>query len=186
MIIENDDKKYELASEYFKSGDYKKALVLYQDLAANGSRSATRFLGWMYLYGQGVDQDESKAVQLFVQSAEMGDAEAYFGLGKVFRRRGENRIAVSYLHKSVRSGFFPSAYLLGIIFEKESKFCLASRYYSIGADCGHLWSQRKLLILGWRGLSIQKKLLQIIRLIQVRMKIIKQAIKDPRDLSLFF
>jgi pentatricopeptide repeat protein len=54
MITESEDKKYAAASSFFKSGDYEKALVLYRDLANRGSRSAIRFLGWMYLCGQGV------------------------------------------------------------------------------------------------------------------------------------
>jgi hypothetical protein len=116
----------------------------------------------------------------------MGDAEAYFGLGEIFRRRSENRLAVSYFHKSFRGGFFPSAYLLGVIFEKLSKCSWANRYYAFGADYGHLWSERKLLILESRKSPIPVKLLLGIGLVKIRMKIIKQSLKDPRDLSLFY
>lgn len=55
------------------SVDYAKAISLFQEAAAQGNGDAENQLGWMYQYGQGVQQDDSRAMTWYQLSAARGN-----------------------------------------------------------------------------------------------------------------
>lgn len=75
--------QFNIAAGYCKNQDFDKAFTIYLDLANHGSTSSQRFLGWMYIYGEGVEKDIEQAEFWFNKSADGGDVEAQFGIGKI-------------------------------------------------------------------------------------------------------
>jgi len=53
---------FEDAKAAHEAGDYQKALRLFKPLAKQGVPDAQHNLGWMYHNGQGVPEDDAKAV----------------------------------------------------------------------------------------------------------------------------
>ena len=56
--------------------DVKEAIRLYEEAAAGGHASAQYNLGYCYWYGEGVKTDKNRAIELFKQSADNGNAKA--------------------------------------------------------------------------------------------------------------
>ena len=71
----------EEAIKYFNQKNYENALSLFQYAADQGDARAQNYLGLMYYYGQGVQQDDQQAVQWYRKAAEQGDADAQYYLG---------------------------------------------------------------------------------------------------------
>ena len=67
-----------------KAGDFQKAFRLWKPLAEQGDARAQRNLGLMYEYGDGVPEDDVKAVYWFRKAAEQGAAIAQTKLGLMY------------------------------------------------------------------------------------------------------
>ena len=76
---------YEDASAAHDRGDYATALRLVRPLAAQGHAAAQNNLGIMYVYGQGVPQDDAEAIKWFRKAAAQGHAPAQNNLGIMYR-----------------------------------------------------------------------------------------------------
>ena len=60
---------FEDAKKAYNQGDYKTALSILEDLANKGDVEAQTYLGYMYNYGNGVQQDYKKAFELFEKAS---------------------------------------------------------------------------------------------------------------------
>lgn len=67
---------FEDGVQAYDSGDYKKAVELYQKVAEQGNASAQSNLGVMYYSGQGVKTDKIKTYQYWMMAAKQGVATA--------------------------------------------------------------------------------------------------------------
>ncbi|EPK8022007.1 tetratricopeptide repeat protein [Providencia rettgeri] len=56
--------------------DYKKSKYWFEKSAAQGNADANYFLGLLYLTGNGVEKDKSKANKLFKKSCSLGSNKA--------------------------------------------------------------------------------------------------------------
>ena len=70
--------------EALQSGDYQTALEIWQTLAEQGDANAQTNLGIMYSKGDGVPQDDAKAVEWFRKAAEQGYPAAQHSLGFMY------------------------------------------------------------------------------------------------------
>ena len=68
----------------YQHGDYAAALRLLRPLAGQGNPQAQAYLGFMYIEGRGVPQDDAEAVKWLRLSAEQGYAEAQSNLGVMY------------------------------------------------------------------------------------------------------
>jgi TPR repeat protein len=68
----------------YYDGDYATAFKLIKPLAEQGDASAQFNLGVMYAKGEGVIENDKKAVKWFRLAAEQGDAEAQNNLGTMY------------------------------------------------------------------------------------------------------
>ena len=59
--------------EAFEKGDYKTALIIFEDLASKNNDKAQFNLGIMYANGQGVIQDKKRAKEYFRKACDGGD-----------------------------------------------------------------------------------------------------------------
>jgi uncharacterized protein len=65
--------------------DFETAFREWEPLAHQGNPEAQNMLGFMYRWGQGVDQDFAKAQEWYRRAADQGNATAQNNLGLVFR-----------------------------------------------------------------------------------------------------
>lgn len=65
--------------------DFEAAFREWSPLAAQGHAEAQNMLGFMYRWGQGVDQDFAKAREWYQRSADQGNPTAQNNLGLVYR-----------------------------------------------------------------------------------------------------
>ena len=68
----------------YKKGDYATAFKLSHKAAEQGHAGAQLELGLMYIFGQGVSKNNSKAVKWIRKAAEQGYALAQFNLGVLY------------------------------------------------------------------------------------------------------
>jgi len=69
---------------FHENKSYAKAAASFRQAAARGNTEATRRLGFMYYHGEGVAQDNKRAVDLFEQSAAAGDVVSASNLAKMY------------------------------------------------------------------------------------------------------
>jgi TPR repeat protein len=62
-----------------------KAVTWYTKSAKQGNTEAQSNLGFMYITGRGVPQDDQKAGQWYTKAAEQGDALAQLNLGTLYQ-----------------------------------------------------------------------------------------------------
>lgn len=77
-------------------------------------------LGWRYMQGQGVPQDDRKAFELWTESAKQGNAEAQFNLSQLYAQgRGvpqDYRKVVELLTKAAEQGLSIAQEVLGMLY----------------------------------------------------------------------
>ena len=78
-----DDLQKGLAA--YNAGDYETALAILTPLAKGGNADAQNNLGWMYDYGEGVEQNAEEAVKWYRRAAKQGHAIAQNNLGKMYQ-----------------------------------------------------------------------------------------------------
>lgn len=117
--------------------------------AGAGDASAQYSLGKMYLTGEGVDQNTSRAVELFTRSATQGNANAQYNLGVMYQN-GEGvpkdpKKAFELISKSANQGFAWAEYTLATLYQngigvaQDSKTSL--HWYTKAAENGHVKAQ---------------------------------------------
>lgn len=128
--------------------DFREAISWYQMAADSGSVDGTCALGYFYLTGTGVDQDLTKAMELFDTAIEGGSVNAYVGKARVMlaelsmdvdslslttedSEEEEEEPAIEdeelseqlstiyeYIHKAAVAGDLDGSYYLGYVYEK--------------------------------------------------------------------
>ena len=73
-----------LAERYIMRMDTKQAEFWYRKAADQGDADAPRFLGDLYLNGNGVQRDAAQAVAWCRKAAEQGDAHSQLAMGELF------------------------------------------------------------------------------------------------------
>ena len=74
----------EEAVEAIERGDYATALAGFQSYAEQGDADAQFMLGNMYVFGEGVPEDDVAAMQWYRMGAEQGNTDAQFMLGFMY------------------------------------------------------------------------------------------------------
>ena len=87
MIKEERKQMYKEAEKLYFNHEYEKALPLYETLAADNHAVAQCTLGEMYLYGDGVNVDVDKAMELFIQSVKNGFHPAEKPLSRILQKK---------------------------------------------------------------------------------------------------
>jgi uncharacterized protein len=128
-----------------------------------GAQSSMRlkFLAQKYYWGTGVQQDYSKALQLYLQAAENGDTEAqYIAGGMYYKGMGTQQNlsrAFSLLHgAAVKGSSTPeSQRVLGQFFlvgqTIPQNYAEAMKWYTLAAENGDKESQSELAVLYFTG-----------------------------------
>ena len=65
---------------------YRKAVDLnIERMAEDGDKYACTYIGWLYNYGNGVDQSYSRAMKWYREAAALGHACVEFNIGVMYR-----------------------------------------------------------------------------------------------------
>lgn len=185
-MLENSTSKFNNAAKLYREKNFEKAFYAYYELAANGSSSSQRFIGWMYFLGEGVAKDKEKSLYWFKKAAAVGDLEAQFGLGRLYSSIGDNQSAIYWYQKSSSEGFLPSTYhvakmnLEGTIDNADKD--KAMNLFGFAAKRGHIRSTKEyatLLINGNQG--VLGKLKGAYVYIKLLITVIVLAFKEPNS-----
>lgn len=133
---------------------YKNYDLLFQDMmscAENGEPLAQNYAGLMYVYGLGVEKDESKGFAYVQKAAQSGNAVAEYNLGRLYSEgRGcqlDMNKAVEWYKKAISQnnqraaydlgymylkGFgVPQDYVLGVEWFKKSNYAMAKHWLGV-------------------------------------------------------
>lgn len=122
--------------------DYEKAKKCFEKAAELGSPEAQNCLATIYLYARGTDQNIDKAIELYETAGESGYAEAYIGLGSLYRSPRFPEIEVDvekakqYYQKALDLGNKEALFYFGIIYEKDGDMEEAKNCYQEMIDSG--------------------------------------------------
>jgi len=84
--------------------DYTKALELWHRAGELGYAGAYNNIGYSYMYGEGVEVNEEKAIQYYELAAMMGNVNSRLNLGRVEESKCNMNRALKHYMISVRSG----------------------------------------------------------------------------------
>lgn len=71
---------------HYKMGQYDEARAIWEELAAKGNTTALINLANLFQQGQGVSEDQRKALDYVATAAELGDARAQYELGMAYEK----------------------------------------------------------------------------------------------------
>jgi uncharacterized protein len=103
-------------------GDYKGAASAFERASTSGSAEARRRLGFMFYHGEGVAQDNQRAVALFERAAEGGDVRSAANLAKMYQHgmgvEQDDKRAADWFRKAAEMGDAPSQFEASIVYYK--------------------------------------------------------------------
>jgi hypothetical protein len=141
----------------YAEGDYEAVLKEWVPLAESGHLRAQYNLGLMYDNGQGVEQDDAKAVYWYRRAAEGGHDGAQNNLGLMYASgQGvprDDAEAVAWWRKAAEQGYAKAQYNLGVMYlngwgtardyvQAHKWFDLAAALYPPGEDRDVVIKQR--------------------------------------------
>lgn len=138
--------------------DWAKAFEIYQYLYQQGILQSAYYLGYMYEYGLGIEQDVQKALDYFHQSQT---SQTYYHLGEMYMlgqhvNRNEEK-ALGYFEKSHEP---LSYYDQGLLYEERRDWSLAFEKYNEGAKLFQVDCLYKAGLFLRRGIGVELNLLE--------------------------
>ena len=140
-------KKIELMQNYYNERKYKKSLELARELIAMGVSFAKVLLGTLYMHGQSVKKDTSKALKIWTEAAKEGVPNAQFNLGITYINGTIKNIpldvskSIKYLEMASNNNHPEACFTLGQIYSDgkhiESDHSLAWKYMSLAESLGN-------------------------------------------------
>lgn len=174
----------EAAREFYRRGKYEDAFRLYHALAELGDLECQSLVGWMYLDGTGVKQDDEKAFVWCRRATEQGDVPAQFYLAKLHVKKGNCEDAVKWLETAAGKKYAPAMFLLGHLHQLGK--CVARNddkafdLISQAAEAGHLFARREYARFLMRGrLGFRNILKGFCIYMTLLLPALRAAISDP-------
>jgi TPR repeat protein len=142
--VSADNDAPEDAQAVYDKGDYKRAYDLWLIGANEGNAEAQFNIAVMYSRGEGVAQNNAKAIEWYTHSADQGYAPAQYNLGAAYLDgqivKGSEALAASWWLKAAKQGFVQaqfnigSLYCRGIGVAQDTEQC--KHWYGKAADNG--------------------------------------------------
>lgn len=127
----------------YRRHDYQAAFREFRQLAESGDARSQEYLGQMYLWGEGVQQDLAVAERWTRKAAEQGYAPAQYWLGSIYdvflKRPAE---AVIWYRKAAGQSYSYAEFSLALIYEEGGRgtpqnYGEAFEWYRRAAEHGH-------------------------------------------------
>ena len=104
-------------------------------------------LGNFYCRGiNGVQQDQTKGVELYTKAAELGSSKAHNALGNIYYEGGNMKKANFHYAAAAMAGHENSRYNLGCMEKKSGNMDGAVKHWTIAASAGHYDAMHNLLV----------------------------------------
>lgn len=107
--IDLDDSNYinSKGANYYRNGEYYKAVEYYHLAAAMGDLTAISNLGYCYLYGRDIEQNTSIAIAYLTIAASRGSVDAAYKLGDIYSKdkwvHQDKELSVYYYRMAISS-----------------------------------------------------------------------------------
>ena len=132
--------------------------------AANGNAETQFKLGRIYDNGEGVEEDNQKAVEWYRRAAEQGDANAQNNLGLMYYNgegvKEDNQKAVEWYRRAAEQGDANAQYNLGLMYDNgegvEEDNQKAIEWYRKAAEQGDANAQNNLGFMYFFGEGVQE------------------------------
>jgi uncharacterized protein len=103
----------------YKAGEYDTARQMWEELAAIGNTTALVNLANLFQQGQGVTEDQKRAMSYVIKAAELGDARAQYELG-IAHEKGtvverDIKSAAKWLLKSAEQDYADGQFAYGVM-----------------------------------------------------------------------
>ncbi|PKQ80812.1 hypothetical protein AOX56_11280 [Aeromonas sobria] len=107
------------ANRAWRTGHFDEAIKIWSPLAAQGQPRAQALMGWSHEVGQGSEQDMNRAITLYRQSAQAGDAFGQYRLAELYLRgvgvKRDLREAFHWMEQAARNGDVPAMLKVGVL-----------------------------------------------------------------------
>lgn len=135
------------AASMYDAGNLEAAFLKYKQLAEKGNESCQSFVGWLYMYGRGVERDYMAAVRWLKGPAESGDLKSQYDLGVAYVLLGKVDDGLHWLNKAASQNYPPAFARLGSLFDTgkyvEQNAEKALDYYRSAYRLGHILGRRE-------------------------------------------
>jgi hypothetical protein len=162
-MVQAQKEDLERAVAAYNSGDYAKAVSLWEPHARQGNREAQYAMGVAFYEGKGVSQDLDQAIEWFGKAADSGHPTAMFNLGVAYwEGRGVKQNfsrAVDWWERAAELGDITSQYNLGLAYYlgkgAERDISKARDWLSRSAEQQHADAKRVLGIIDKNNLAVK-------------------------------
>ncbi|MCJ7976521.1 sel1 repeat family protein [Aeromonas veronii] len=107
------------ANRAWRTGHFDEATRIWSPLADQGQPRAQALMGWSHEVGQGSEQDINRAITLYRQSAQEGDAFGQYRLADAYLRgagvKRDLRQAFHWMDLAARNGDVPAMLKVGVL-----------------------------------------------------------------------
>ncbi|MGL6466582.1 tetratricopeptide repeat protein [Aeromonas hydrophila] len=119
LIPLSTEQELALANRAWRTGHFDEATRIWSPLAEQGLPRAQALMGWSHEVGQGSEQDISRAITLYRQAAQAGDAFGQYRLGEVYLRgagvKRDLREAFHWMELAAKNGDVPAMLKVGVL-----------------------------------------------------------------------
>ncbi|MBP4041312.1 sel1 repeat family protein [Aeromonas sp. SrichE-2G] len=119
LIPLSTEQEMAAANRAWRTGHFDEATRIWSPLADEGQPRAQALMGWSHEVGQGSEQDMGRAIALYRQSAEAGDAFGQYRLAEVYLRgvgvTRDLREAFRWMELAARNGDVPAMLKVGVL-----------------------------------------------------------------------
>ena len=165
-----ENSKY-LSIEELKNNDGTYNIELVEQQSKNGNPLAQSTLGFIYLFGAGVNQDYFEAVKWFKKAAEQGDVLAQLNLGNCYKfGHGVNQDyfeAVKWYKKAADQGNPNAQLILGNCYQSghgvKQNYFEAFKWFEKSAERGNALAQLSLFYCYQKGRGVKKDFAEAVK-----------------------
>ena len=119
LIPLSTEQEMAAANRAWRTGHFDEATRIWSPLADEGQPRAQALMGWSHEVGQGSEQDISRAITLYRQAAQAGDAFGQYRLAEVYLRGAgvtrDLREAFHWMELAAKNGDVPAMLKVGVL-----------------------------------------------------------------------
>jgi len=113
---------------------------------ANDAASIFLLAGYYYQGRLGLQQDQTKAMELYVRAADLGCSKAHGSLGKIYHEGGNMKKAKFHVEAAAMAGYEMARYNLGFMESQSGNMERAAKHWIIAASAGDYIAMHELII----------------------------------------
>lgn len=149
----NADAQNAVGNYYYQQKKYKQAAIWYGKAGKQGQATACVSLGYLYLYGLGINKNAQNAIQLFSYAAQQENPYGMAAMGILYLKgeviKRDEFQAYLLLNEAAKKNDKAALYYLGVMHEQgifvRRDYTKAREYYKKAYERGYLAAKDKLI-----------------------------------------